>query len=84
MYIYSKQSLPEFEAQQSQQARGAGSTNSQHHHHLSTPPQSSPQSQHHSAVFTKYDVVETSYHFFSERIDLHFCDDPGSKFIFFI
>ena len=25
----------------------------------------------------KYDVVETSYHFYSDRIDLHFCDDPG-------
>ncbi|XP_076064331.1 bridge-like lipid transfer protein family member 3B isoform X3 [Oratosquilla oratoria] len=28
-------------------------------------------------VFKKYDVIETSYHFYSERIDLHFCDDPG-------
>ena len=25
----------------------------------------------------KYDVIETSYHFYSDRIDLHFCDDPG-------
>ena len=25
----------------------------------------------------KYDVLETSYHFYSDRIDLHFCDDPG-------
>ena len=29
--------------------------------------------------FRKYDVIETSYHFFSEKIDLHFCDDPGRK-----
>ena len=37
---------------------------------------------HHSAspgtrTFAKYDVTETSYHFYSDRIDLHFCDDPG-------
>ncbi|KAB7505201.1 UHRF1-binding protein 1-like, partial [Armadillidium nasatum] len=29
-------------------------------------------------IFKKFDVVETSYHFYSEKIDLHFCDDPGS------
>ncbi|XP_023344836.1 UHRF1-binding protein 1-like [Eurytemora carolleeae] len=28
-------------------------------------------------TFQKYDVIETSYHFYSDRIDLHFCDDPG-------
>ena len=28
-------------------------------------------------MFAKYDVTETSYHFYSDRIDLHFCDDPG-------
>ena len=28
-------------------------------------------------IFAKYDVTETSYHFYSDRIDLHFCDDPG-------
>jgi len=28
-------------------------------------------------MFAKYDVVETSYHFYTDRIDLHFCDDPG-------
>ena len=28
-------------------------------------------------TFAKYDVAETSYHFYSDRIDLHFCDDPG-------
>ncbi|KAF7989984.1 hypothetical protein HCN44_008658 [Aphidius gifuensis] len=31
-----------------------------------------------SKIFMRYDVVETSYHFFSQRIDLHLCDDPGS------
>ena len=30
-----------------------------------------------SRMFAKYDVAETSYHFYSDRIDLHFCDDPG-------
>lgn len=32
-------------------------------------------------IFNKYDVPETSYHFYSERIDLHFCDDPGREFL---
>lgn len=27
--------------------------------------------------FNMFDVHETSYHFFSQRIDLHLCDDPG-------
>lgn len=27
--------------------------------------------------FNMYDVKETSYHFFSQHIDLHLCDDPG-------
>ena len=30
-------------------------------------------------VFSRYDVVETSYHFYSDRIDLHLCDDPGGS-----
>lgn len=29
--------------------------------------------------FNLFDVHETSYHFFSQRIDLHLCDDPGGK-----
>lgn len=28
-------------------------------------------------VFSQFDVVETSYHFLSKRIDLHLCDDAG-------
>ncbi|KAK7794549.1 hypothetical protein R5R35_009669 [Gryllus longicercus] len=28
-------------------------------------------------IFNRYDVVETSYHFLSKRIDLHLCDDAG-------
>lgn len=32
--------------------------------------------------FNMFDVKETSYHFFSQRIDLHLCDDAGSRFIF--
>ncbi|XP_043263704.1 UHRF1-binding protein 1 isoform X1 [Colletes gigas] len=31
-----------------------------------------------SKIFSRYDVVETSYHFLCQRIDLHLCDDPGS------
>ncbi|XP_059079286.1 bridge-like lipid transfer protein family member 3B isoform X2 [Tigriopus californicus] len=30
-------------------------------------------------VFARYDVVETSYHFYSDRIELHLCDDPDGK-----
>lgn len=32
-----------------------------------------------SRIFSRYDVVETSYHFLSQRIDLHLCDDPGGE-----
>lgn len=32
-----------------------------------------------SKIFNRYDVIETSYHFLSQRIDLHLCDDPGGK-----
>ena len=28
-------------------------------------------------IFDHFDVKETSYHFLCEKIDLHFCDDPG-------
>lgn len=31
--------------------------------------------------FNMFDVKETSYHFSSQRIDLHLCDDAGSKFL---
>ncbi|CAH0560093.1 unnamed protein product [Brassicogethes aeneus] len=31
-----------------------------------------------SKLFSMYDVVETSYHFLSNQIVLHLCDDPGS------
>ncbi|KAF5308895.1 hypothetical protein FQR65_LT00595 [Abscondita terminalis] len=30
-----------------------------------------------SKIFSRYDVVETSYHFLSQHIVLHLCDDPG-------
>ena len=30
------------------------------------------------SIFTFYDVVETSYHFLSNQIVLHLCDDPGT------
>lgn len=31
-----------------------------------------------STIFGKCDVIETSYHFVAEKINLHFSDDPGS------
>ena len=33
-----------------------------------------------SKIFSRYDVIETSYHFLSQRIDLHLCDDLGRKY----
>ncbi|XP_031339303.1 UHRF1-binding protein 1-like isoform X3 [Photinus pyralis] len=30
-----------------------------------------------SKIFSRYDVVETSFHFLSQHIVLHLCDDPG-------
>ncbi|XP_063237509.1 bridge-like lipid transfer protein family member 3A isoform X2 [Bacillus rossius redtenbacheri] len=54
--------LPEYQAQVSQQARSK-----EHKSEKSAL----------SKIFTRYDVVETSYHFLSRRIDLHLCDDPG-------
>lgn len=35
-----------------------------------------------SRLFSHHDVTETSYHFLSQKIDLHLCDDPGRKFFF--
>ncbi|KAG5868480.1 hypothetical protein JTB14_035833 [Gonioctena quinquepunctata] len=31
-----------------------------------------------STLFAAYDVIETSYHFLSNQVVLHLCDDPGS------
>lgn len=31
-------------------------------------------------MFSVFDVRETSYHFYSSRIDLHLCDDAGSEY----
>lgn len=30
-------------------------------------------------IFDKHDVIETCYHFLAQKIDLHFCDDPGGE-----
>ncbi|XP_059616609.1 bridge-like lipid transfer protein family member 3B isoform X2 [Phlebotomus argentipes] len=54
--------LPEYQAQIAQQSRSTDATGAQ------TTAQKS---------FNLFDVRETSYHFFSQRIDLHLCDDPG-------
>ncbi|CAL7948868.1 unnamed protein product [Xylocopa violacea] len=43
--------------------------------------QSRTKSQHNSLIskfFARHDVIETSYHFLCQRIDLHLCDDAGS------
>ncbi|KAK3865682.1 hypothetical protein Pcinc_028724 [Petrolisthes cinctipes] len=73
------ESLPEFQAQLVQQARGGGGS-SGGRGSSTTGGSSSSSRQNHPSVskmFSKCDVLETSYHFYSERIDLHFCDDPG-------
>lgn len=57
------QTLPEYQAQQAQQTRANESA-------TITAVQK---------TFNMFDVKETSYHFFSQRIDLHLCDDAGGK-----
>ena len=32
-----------------------------------------------SRMFTRYDVHETSYHFYSNQLTFHICDDAGGK-----
>ena len=55
------QTLPEYQAQQAQQSQQKNTA----------PPSIAQKS------FNMFDVKETSYHFFSQRIDLHLCDDAG-------
>ncbi|KAK9497050.1 hypothetical protein O3M35_004434 [Rhynocoris fuscipes] len=53
------ETLPEYQAQLSQQARGAEPVNREH-------------------IFSYFDVIETSYHFLAQKIDLHLSDDQGA------
>lgn len=39
-----------------------------------------PNERSYSKLFSLYDVVETSYHFISNQIVLHLCDDPGCMY----
>lgn len=59
--------LPEYQAQIAQQSRQQTGNEA---NATVSPAQRS---------FDMFDVKETSYHFFSQRIDLHLCDDAGSK-----
>lgn len=61
--------LPEYQAQIVQQTR-------QQHNVADVPSTISPAQR----SFNMFDVKETSYHFYSQRIDLHLCDDAGSTF----
>lgn len=63
--------LPEYQAQQAQQSR---QQNADGNASVSAAQRS----------FNIFDVKETSYHFSSQRIDLHLCDDTGSKFQLYI
>uniref|UniRef100_A0A1A9WW98 Chorein N-terminal domain-containing protein n=1 Tax=Glossina brevipalpis TaxID=37001 RepID=A0A1A9WW98_9MUSC len=57
------ETLPEYQAQVAQQqSRQSDGT------HITSNTQ---------RMFNAFDVRETSYHFFSQRIDLHLCDDEG-------
>ncbi|ALC39333.1 CG34126 [Drosophila busckii] len=56
------QTLPEYQAQLAQQQNRQPETL-----HTTTA----------QRMFNAFDVRETSYHFFSQRIDLHLCDDEG-------
>lgn len=55
------ETLPEYHAQMAQSFR----------------PENAQQMTAFQKSFAAVDVRETSYHFFSQRIDLHLCDDPG-------
>ncbi|XP_037957777.1 UHRF1-binding protein 1-like isoform X2 [Teleopsis dalmanni] len=55
------ETLPEYQAQIAQQLNRQSET------HTTTA----------QKMFNAFDVRETSYHFFSQRIDLHLCDDEG-------
>lgn len=55
--------MPEYQAQQAQQTR----------------PNESAAVSAAQKTFNVFDVRETSYHFFSQRIDLHLCDDAGGN-----
>lgn len=62
--------LPEYQAQITQQSRQQQQQNAIDAQATISPAQRS---------FNMFDVKETSYHFYSQRIDLHLCDDAGSK-----
>lgn len=34
-----------------------------------------------SDIFARYDFIETSYHFWCQKIDLHLSDDPGGGYV---
>lgn len=64
--------LPEYQEQQAQsrqQNAGSGGGNANANNVTSAAQRS----------FNMFDVKETSYHFSSQRIDLHLCDDAGSE-----
>lgn len=62
--------LPEYQAQVAQQSRQQQTHNdADNGAYLSTA----------QKLFNSHDVKETSYHFFSQRIDLHLCDDAGGE-----
>lgn len=63
--------LPEYQAQVSQSRQQQQSTNPNEVNNVLSAAQRS---------FNLFDVKETSYHFFSQRIDLHLCDDAGCKY----
>lgn len=64
------ESLPEYQAQRDQQQQQHGSTGAAAAAAVAV--LSAAQ-----RSFNMFDVRETSYHFFSQRIDLHLCDDAG-------
>lgn len=61
--------LPEYQAQQDQ------------HHRQQNQSDGSATISAAQRSFNMFDVKETSYHFSSQRIDLHLCDDAGSKLL---
>lgn len=68
------ETMPDYQAQIIQQSTGVMGSGGQGGQEGQSQEASSAQ-----RFFNMFDVRETSYHFFSKRIDLHLCDDDGGE-----
>ncbi len=65
--------------QETQKVKGAWKLQSLKSKEVTSKKKNDPSAMSTSRIFNFYDVVETSYHFKSDRIDLRLCDDPGGS-----